>query len=37
MRGTPKRDSSGQGQRANQGRGGCKNTRRTGQGRRRQG
>ena len=29
----PKRDGSGQGRRANRGRGGCTNTRRIGQGR----
>ncbi len=32
-RGTPKRDGSGRGIRANRGRGGCKNTRSTGRGR----
>jgi len=32
-KGTPKRDGSGKGSRANQGRGGCSPTRRTGQGR----
>ena len=32
-KGTPKRDGSGRGTRANQGRGGCKTTKRTGQGR----
>jgi len=30
--GTPKRDGSGNGKRANRGRGGCKTTRKTGQG-----
>ena len=29
-KGTPKRDGSGRGTRANRGRGGCKTTRRTG-------
>lgn len=32
-KGVPKRDGSGQGTRANRGRGGCKNTRKTGRGR----
>lgn len=32
--GTPKRDGSGKGKRANRGRGGCKKTRNTGKGRR---
>ena len=32
-RGIPRHDGSGRGTRANQGRGGCKNTRRTGKGR----
>ena len=31
--GTPKHDGSGKGRRANQGRGGCKTTRKTGKGR----
>lgn len=31
-RGQPKRDGSGGGRRANQGRGGCKNTSKTGRG-----
>lgn len=31
-KGVPKRDGSGQGRRANRGRGGCKTTRKTGQG-----
>ena len=31
--GEPKRDGSGKGKRANQGRGGCKPTKKTGQGR----
>lgn len=30
MKGIPKRDGSGKGTRANQGRGGCKTTRKTG-------
>ena len=34
-KGVPKRDGSGRGVRANQGRGGCKTTRKTGRGRRR--
>jgi len=34
-RGVPKRDGSGRGTRANRGRGGCKTTRATGQGRNR--
>jgi len=33
-KGTPKRDGSGQGRRANAGRGGCKTPRKGGQGRR---
>ena len=33
MKGTPKHDGSGRGQRANRGRGGCKSTRSTGKGR----
>jgi len=32
-KGTPKRDGSGQGTRKNKGRGGCKTTKATGQGR----
>jgi len=32
-KGVPRRDGSGRGTRANQGRGGCKNTSRTGKGR----
>jgi len=32
-KGAPKRDGSGRGQRANRGRGGCKNTRSSGRGR----
>ena len=32
-KGTPKRDRSGSGIRANRGRGGCKTTRKTGRGR----
>jgi len=32
-KGVPKRDGSGKGRRANQGRGGCKTTERTGRGR----
>ena len=32
-KGTPKRDSSGKGQRLNRGRGGCKKTQKTGRGR----
>jgi len=32
-KGTPRRDGSGKGRRANKGRGGCKNPRRTGKGR----
>lgn len=32
-KGKPKRDGSGRGNRANRGRGGCKTTRSTGQGR----
>ena len=32
-KGTPKRDGSGKGSRKNQGRGGCKPTRKTGKGR----
>ena len=32
-KGTPKRDGSGKGSRANQGRGGCKTTKKTGGGR----
>jgi len=31
-KGTPKRDGSGEGKRANQGRGGCKTTQKTGKG-----
>ena len=31
--GTPKKDGSGRGNRANRGRGGCKTTRKTGRGR----
>lgn len=34
-KGTPKRDGSGRGRRANRGRGGCKTTRQTGRGRNR--
>jgi len=34
-KGTPKRDGSGKGRRANKGRGGCMVTRKTGQGRNR--
>ena len=34
-KGTPKRDGSGRGNRANKGRGGCKTTRATGRGRKR--
>jgi hypothetical protein len=34
-KGTPKRDGSGQGRRLNRGRGGCKATKKTGQGRKR--
>jgi len=34
-KGKPKRDGSGRGTRANQGRGGCATPRRTGQGRKR--
>ena len=33
-KGTPKRDGSGRGTRANRGRGGCKTTSKTGKGRR---
>ena len=33
-KGTPKRDGSGKGTRANRGRGGCKTTKSTGSGRR---
>jgi len=33
-KGTPKRDGSGQGRRANRGRGGCKTTQSVGKGRR---
>ncbi len=33
-KGVPKRDGSGKGTRANQGRGGCKTPKRTGKGRR---
>jgi len=32
-KGTPKRDGSGRGTRANKGRGGCKTTKKSGQGR----
>jgi hypothetical protein len=32
-KGTPKKDGSGRGTRANRGRGGCKTTQRTGKGR----
>ncbi len=32
-KGTPKRDGSGRGTRANRGRGGCKTTQKTGKGR----
>jgi len=32
-KGTPKKDGSGKGKRANQGRGGCKTTSKTGKGR----
>ena len=32
-KGTPKRDGSGKGSRANRGRGGCSTTKKTGQGR----
>jgi len=35
MKGKPKRDGSGQGTRANRGRGGCKETRSKGRGRNR--
>jgi len=35
MKGRPKRDGSGQGTRANRGRGGCKETRSKGRGRNR--
>lgn len=34
-KGTPKRDGSGRGMRANQGRGGCQTTRKSGRGRNR--
>jgi len=33
-KGVPKRDGSGNGQRSNRGRGGCKTTKKVGQGRR---
>lgn len=33
-KGVPKRDGSGKGRRANRGRGGCKQTQKTGKGRR---
>jgi len=33
MKGTPKKDGSGRGKRLNKGRGGCKNTEKTGKGR----
>ena len=33
QKGVPKRDGSGRGSRANKGRGGCKNPRKTGKGR----
>jgi hypothetical protein len=32
MKGIPKKDGSGKGQRANKGRGGCKTTQKTGKG-----
>jgi len=35
MKGVPKRDGSGKGIRANRGRGGCKQTRKIGKGKRR--